>query len=53
MLVPPEVSRDLVDAVSVDHQELAHGSAAVLREQFVRRRGVPPRSYRRTFTGTS
>jgi transcriptional regulator GlxA family with amidase domain len=26
------------------------GTAAALREQFVRRRGVPPRAYRRTFT---
>ncbi|HLL68543.1 MAG TPA: helix-turn-helix domain-containing protein [Micromonosporaceae bacterium] len=34
-------------------EEVAHrvgfGSAATLREQFVRRRGVPPRDYRRTF----
>lgn len=33
-------------------QQVGYGSAAVLREQFVRRRGVPPRTYRRSFTRT-
>ncbi|MER5198378.1 GlxA family transcriptional regulator [Streptomyces sp. NPDC002755] len=33
-------------------RRVGYGSAAVLREQFVRRRGVPPRSYRRSFTTT-
>ncbi|MEU9272575.1 helix-turn-helix domain-containing protein [Streptomyces sp. NPDC048251] len=33
-------------------RRVGYGSAAVLREQFVRRRGVPPRSYRRSFTNT-
>ncbi|THA50134.1 GlxA family transcriptional regulator [Streptomyces sp. A1136] len=34
-------------------RQVGYGSAAVLREQFVRRRGVPPRSYRRAFTGAA
>ena len=29
------------------------GTAAALREQFVRRRGVPPRDYRRAFAGST
>lgn len=33
-------------------RRVGYGSAAVLREQFVRRRGVPPRSYRRSFANT-
>jgi transcriptional regulator GlxA family with amidase domain len=30
-------------------RQAGFGTAAALREQFVRRRGVPPRDYRRTF----
>jgi transcriptional regulator GlxA family with amidase domain len=44
---------ELLETTSVPIDEVARrsgfGSAAILREQFVRRRGVPPRSYRRTF----
>ncbi|WJV50925.1 hypothetical protein [Streptomyces flavofungini] len=32
---------------------VGYGSAAVLCEQFVRRRGVPPRAYRRAVTAAS
>jgi len=32
-------------------RRVGFGSAATLREQFVRRRGVPPRDYRRAFRG--
>jgi transcriptional regulator GlxA family with amidase domain len=32
-------------------RRVGFGSPATLREQFVRRRGVPPRDYRRTFAG--
>ncbi|MFE9403463.1 GlxA family transcriptional regulator [Streptomyces sp. NPDC006530] len=39
-------------AVEEIARQVGYGSAAVLREQFVRRRGVPPRSYRRAFTST-
>jgi transcriptional regulator GlxA family with amidase domain len=33
-------------------REVGYASATVLREQFVRRRGVPPREYRQTFSAT-
>lgn len=49
-------AEELLESTDLPVEEIArrvgYGSAAVLREQFVRRRGVPPRSYRRTFTGT-
>ncbi|WP_433544127.1 GlxA family transcriptional regulator (plasmid) [Streptomyces sp. CA-294286] len=48
-------AEELLETTRLPVEEIArqvgYGSAAVLREQFVRRRGVPPRSYRRTFTG--
>ncbi|MGW7196499.1 GlxA family transcriptional regulator, partial [Streptomyces chryseus] len=44
-------AEELLETTDLPVEEVAHrvgyGSAAVLREQFVRRRGVPPRSYRR------
>ncbi|MFD7445674.1 GlxA family transcriptional regulator [Streptomyces sp. NPDC059909] len=47
-------AEELLETTDLPVQEIAHrvgyGSAAVLREQFVRRRGVPPHSYRRSFT---
>ncbi|MEV6576387.1 helix-turn-helix domain-containing protein [Streptomyces sp. NPDC051577] len=47
-------AEELLETTDLPVEEIArrvgYGSAAVLREQFVRRRGVPPRSYRRTFT---
>ncbi|MGV9882603.1 GlxA family transcriptional regulator [Streptomyces sp. NPDC003006] len=49
-------AEELLETTDLPVEEIAHrvgyGSAAVLREQFVRRRGVPPRSYRRSFTST-
>ncbi|MCG6495471.1 GlxA family transcriptional regulator [Kitasatospora sp. A2-31] len=47
-------AEELLETTDLPIEEVArlvgYGSAAVLREQFVRRRGVPPRSYRRAFT---
>ncbi|WP_328303447.1 helix-turn-helix domain-containing protein [Streptomyces sp. NBC_00435] len=47
-------AEELLETTDLPVEEIArrvgYGSAAVLREQFVRRRGVPPRSYRRSFT---
>ncbi|MFF1478743.1 GlxA family transcriptional regulator [Streptomyces sp. NPDC058301] len=47
-------AEELLETTDLPVEEIArrvgYGSAAVLREQFVRRRGVPPRSYRRAFT---
>ncbi|MEV8313960.1 helix-turn-helix domain-containing protein [Streptomyces sp. NPDC059900] len=47
-------AEELLETTELPVEEIArrvgYGSAAVLREQFVRRRGVPPRSYRRAFT---
>lgn len=47
-------AEELLETTDLPVEEIAHrvgyGSAAVLREQFVRRRGVPPRTYRRSFT---
>lgn len=49
-------AEELLESTYLPVEEIArrvgYGSAAVLREQFVRRRGVPPRAYRRAFTGT-
>lgn len=49
-------AEELLETTRLPVEEIArqvgYGSAAVLREQFVRRRGVPPRSYRRSFTRT-
>ncbi|MFJ5780192.1 GlxA family transcriptional regulator [Streptomyces sp. NPDC093094] len=49
-------AEELLETTGLPVEEIArrvgYGSAAVLREQFVRRRGVPPRTYRRTFTHT-
>ncbi|MET9959912.1 helix-turn-helix domain-containing protein [Streptomyces sp. NPDC006326] len=49
-------AEELLETTDLTVEEIArrvgYGSAAVLREQFVRRRGVPPRSYRRAFTST-
>ncbi|MEV5974642.1 helix-turn-helix domain-containing protein [Streptomyces sp. NPDC051921] len=47
-------AEELLETSDLPVEEIAHrvgyASAAVLREQFVRRRGVPPRSYRRAFS---
>ncbi|MFB6615329.1 GlxA family transcriptional regulator [Streptomyces sp. NPDC056367] len=47
-------AEELLETTDLPVEEIARrvgfGSAAVLREQFVRRRGVPPRAYRRSFT---
>ncbi|MFK8907955.1 GlxA family transcriptional regulator, partial [Streptomyces sp. YS-3] len=49
-------AEELLETTNLPIEEIAHqigyASAAVLREQFIRRRGVPPRSYRRSFTST-
>ncbi|MFC9295923.1 GlxA family transcriptional regulator [Streptomyces sp. NPDC057011] len=49
-------AEELLETTDLPVEEVArrvgYGSAAVLREQFVRRRGVPPRAYRRSFTRT-
>ncbi|MFD5623441.1 GlxA family transcriptional regulator [Streptomyces yangpuensis] len=49
-------AEELLETTDLPVEEIArrvgYTSAAVLREQFVRRRGVPPRSYRRSFTTT-
>ncbi|MFG2291866.1 GlxA family transcriptional regulator [Streptomyces sp. NPDC048603] len=49
-------AEELLETTDLPVEEIArrvgYGSASVLREQFVRRRGVPPRSYRRAFTRT-
>lgn len=46
-------AEELLETTDLSVEEVAHrcgfGSAAALREQFVRRRGVPPRDYRRAF----
>jgi transcriptional regulator GlxA family with amidase domain len=47
-------AEELLETTDLPVEEIArrvgYTSAAVLREQFVRRRGVPPRTYRRAFT---
>ncbi|MFJ6797024.1 GlxA family transcriptional regulator [Streptomyces sp. NPDC091268] len=49
-------AEELLETTDLPVEEIAHrvgyGSAAVLRERFVHRRGVPPRSYRRSFSRT-
>ncbi|MFC8509627.1 GlxA family transcriptional regulator [Streptomyces sp. NPDC057411] len=49
-------AEELLETTDLPVEEVArrvgYGSAAVLREQFVRRRGVPPRTYRRSFART-
>ncbi|MFI9244896.1 GlxA family transcriptional regulator [Streptomyces sp. NPDC053086] len=49
-------AEELLETTDLPVEEIAHrvgyASAAVLREQFVRRRGIPPRSYRRAFIST-
>lgn len=46
-------AEELLETADTPIEEIARrvgfGTAAALREQFVRRRGVPPRDYRRTF----
>lgn len=46
-------AEELLESADLPIEEVARrsgfGTAAALREQFVRRRGVPPRDYRRTF----
>lgn len=50
-------AEELLETADLPIEEVARrcgfGTAAALREQFVRRRGVPPRDYRRTFAPTS
>ena len=47
------LAEELLETTELSVQQVAervgYSSAAVLREQFTRRRGVPPRRYRRTF----
>ncbi|ROQ99716.1 AraC family transcriptional regulator with amidase-like domain [Streptomyces sp. 2132.2] len=49
-------AEELLETTGLPVEEIArqvgYGSAAVLREQFVRRRGIPPRAYRNAFTRT-
>jgi transcriptional regulator GlxA family with amidase domain len=49
-------AEELLETGDVPIEEIAHrvgfGTAAALREQFVRRRGVAPRDYRRVFRAT-
>lgn len=48
-------AEELLEGSDLPVEEVARrvgfGTAAALREQFVRRRGLPPRAYRRTFAG--
>lgn len=48
------LAEQLLETTPYSIEEIAsrvgYSSAAVLREQFVRRRGIPPRDYRRRFT---
>jgi transcriptional regulator GlxA family with amidase domain len=48
-------AEELLETADVPVEEVARragfGTAAALREQFVRRRGVPPRDYRKAFAG--
>lgn len=47
-------AEELLETTDLDIEEIArrvgYRTATVLREQFVKRRGIPPRAYRRTFT---
>jgi hypothetical protein len=49
-------AEELLETTTLTTQRIAeltgYGSAAVLREQFTARRGVPPRDYRRSFART-
>jgi transcriptional regulator GlxA family with amidase domain len=49
-------AEELLETADLSVEEVARrvgfGTAAALREQFVRRRGVPPRDYRRAFATT-
>ncbi|MER8044632.1 helix-turn-helix domain-containing protein [Streptomyces sp. NPDC094032] len=49
-------AEELLETTDLPVEEIArrvgYGSASVLRDHFVRRRGVPPRTYRRSFTRT-
>lgn len=46
-------AEELLETADLSIEDVAHrvgfGTAATLREQFVRRRGVPPRAYRKAF----
>ncbi len=50
-------AEELLETTEPPVEEIARavgfGSAAVLRAQFVRRRGAPPRAYRRSFSRTA
>jgi transcriptional regulator GlxA family with amidase domain len=49
-------AEELLETADLPVEEVARrsgfGTAAALREQFIRRRGVPPRTYRKTFAGS-
>ncbi|WP_213453789.1 GlxA family transcriptional regulator [Rhizomonospora bruguierae] len=49
-------AEELLETADVPIEQIARrvgfGTAAALREQFIRRRGIPPRDYRRTFSHT-
>ncbi|WP_238435307.1 MULTISPECIES: helix-turn-helix domain-containing protein [unclassified Frankia] len=48
-------AEELLETTDLPVEHIAHHvgytSSAALRDQFVQRRGVPPREYRRTFLG--
>ncbi|MGX1884640.1 GlxA family transcriptional regulator [Streptomyces sp. NPDC055287] len=48
------IAEELLETTELSVEDIArrvgYAGAAVLREQFVRRRGIPPRDYRRAFT---
>ncbi|UWZ49663.1 helix-turn-helix domain-containing protein [Dactylosporangium matsuzakiense] len=50
-------AEELLETADLSIEEVARrvgfGTAATLREQFVRRRGVPPRAYRKTFAASA
>ncbi|MFD0687173.1 GlxA family transcriptional regulator [Actinomadura fibrosa] len=52
-----DTAEELLEATDLPIEDIArrvgYRDAAVLREQFTQRRGIPPRSYRRTFTHAS
>ena len=49
-------SEELLESTTLSIEEVArrvgYASATVLREQFIKRRGIPPRAYRRAFAPT-